>query len=125
MSLEYLLTSDEAVDEARSLARGLIETEKGRSAGNVTVAIHQVASRLLIEEGTLNSLWLRCRLLKSVPGHVLNNLRAGYEVIYEQQRQALARQVETGARFERKSTTLEARLEQCRPLVGHEDERDS
>lgn len=63
------------IDEARCLARKIVEHERGKCGGDVDVAIHRVASLYGVEEGSLRSLRYRWRSLKFVKAHVLEKLR--------------------------------------------------
>ena len=115
------MSAEATVEEARKLAGLLIENERGR-VGNVDLAIHRVSARIMVDEGALKSLRYRWRSLKSIPAHVLENLRAGYEHFYESPRRALAQEIAIAEKIEPKSTSLETALEKARPLVGSEVE---
>lgn len=78
--------ADVVITEARTLARFLVEIERGKCGGDVDVAIHRTASRWGLEDGALRSLRYRWRELQDVRASVLERLREAYEVIYERQR---------------------------------------
>lgn len=78
--------ADVVITEARTLARFLIEIERGKCGGDVDLAIHRTASKWGLEEGTLRSLRYRWRELQDIRASVLERLREAYEVIYERQR---------------------------------------
>lgn len=68
------MSAEATIDEARTLARRVIESEKGKCGGNVPRAIRQVSSKYGVELGPLQALWER-RERKSVSGHILDRLR--------------------------------------------------
>lgn len=74
------------ITEARTLARFLIEIERGKCGGDVDVAIHRTASRWGLEEGAMRALRYRWRELQDIRASVLERLREAYEAVYERQR---------------------------------------
>lgn len=78
------------IDEARTLATFLVETERGRCGGDVDVALFRTASRWGLEEGALRSLRYRWRDLRDVKASLLEQLREAYETVYERQRRMVA-----------------------------------
>lgn len=62
------------IDEAQRLARRVIETERGKCGGNVSLAIYRASSLYGVDENALEMLWHR-RARKFVKAHVLDRLR--------------------------------------------------
>ena len=60
--------------EAQRLARRVVETERGKCGGNVSLAIYRASSMYGVEENSLRVLWER-RARKFVKAHVLLRLR--------------------------------------------------
>lgn len=70
-----MMSAEATVDEARGYVRKIVEHERGKCGGDVDVALHRASNLYGFEEGTLRSLWLRCRPIKSVAAHIYLRLQ--------------------------------------------------
>jgi hypothetical protein len=69
------LTATATIEEARGLARKLVERERAKVGGDVDLAIHRASSLYGVDESALRSLRYRWRALTYVKAHVLERLR--------------------------------------------------
>jgi hypothetical protein len=69
------MSAEATIEEARFLARKVVERERGRVGGDVDRAIQRASSLYGVEESALRSLRYRSRTLKFVKAHVLERLR--------------------------------------------------
>jgi biotin synthase-related radical SAM superfamily protein len=88
-----MITSGMTIAEARSLANGLIEQERGCCGGNVQQAIHRVSTKYGVQESHLRSLRYRSAELKAIPAQLLEQLRCAFEAIHEKSRTRLRHEI--------------------------------
>lgn len=69
------MNAEATIEEARSLARKVVERERGHVGGDVDRAIQRASSLYGVEESALRALRYRWRTLKFVKAHVLERLR--------------------------------------------------
>lgn len=89
------------INEARNIARYLVEIERGKVGGDVDLALYRVASTCGIEEGSLRSLRYRPQTLSDIKGSVLERLREAFEESYERERCKAMVEREINARLAR------------------------
>lgn len=82
-----IITPETTIADAKRISDGLVDRERPHFGGNVEPAIHAVAQKYGVAKSHINSLWHRWRDLKSIPAHVLEQLREIEEAMYERARQ--------------------------------------
>ena len=110
------------IEEARCLARKIVEHERGKCGGDVDLALHRAASLYGVEESSLRSLRYRARSLKFVKAHILERLRqidGWLEERARQEREVLQRTAET---LERSGSSAAGLARAAADLVREEAE---
>lgn len=69
------MSAEATIEEARVLARKIVERERGHVGGDVDRAMQRAASVYGVDESALRALRYRWRTLKFVKAHVLERLR--------------------------------------------------
>lgn len=105
------------IAEAETLARRIVEAERGKCGGSVPLAISRASSLYGVEEHTLRSLWER-RARKFVKAHVflrLQQIEAYIRDRSERERRELA---ETASTLERTGHPLAGVARRAAEMAG-------
>lgn len=116
-----MITADATVEEARGFVRKIVEHERGKCGGDVDVAIYRASSLYGVEEGTLRSLWLRCRPLKTVAAHIYLRLRQVDDWLEQKARSEREALQKTAEALERAGHPLAGVARRTAEMAGEED----